>query len=323
MPDPWLYLNSMGTAAIVSAVVVLAMVRGRHHVSATWLNSACVIAIGLGLAAGFDVLSVRLTWPPVNGLDRFLTIAMPLVLGIELIVGRQHVPRWGAWLLRISLAVTLPRILLHGSVYLSDSAEGWTLLQAGAAMAVCGTLFAAVWVLLAWLSQRSPSISIPLALCLPIPCAGLTVMMAGYIKGGAAAFPLLATLVATTIMASLMRKRSVAPTRMIAPAILGIGVVSLFGLLFLGRFFGRLSTGSALAMFLAPLLCWVSELPQLRNQKPWIVGSIRLTLVSIPLLVVLAAAKRDFDRDMAPLMGQFQASKNASHHNLGSATSTD
>ena len=55
-------------------------------------------------------------------------------------------------------------------------------------------------------------------------------------------------------------------------------------------------------MFLAPLLCWVTEIPLLRNRKPWIVGTVRLTLVAIPLVVVLVAAKRDFDRDMAPLL---------------------
>ena len=61
-------------------------------------------------------------------------------------------------------------------------------------------------------------------------------------------------------------------------------------------------------MLLSPLLCWVTEIPQLRQRKPWLVGLLRLVLVAIPLLVVLAAAKRDFDRDMAPLLGKIPAS---------------
>lgn len=308
MPDPLLYLKAMGTAAIVSAMIVLAMVLTRRHASTTWLNFSCVIGIGLGLVVGYGVVSLRLAWPPVNGLDRFLTITVPLALGIELIAGIQNVPRWFAWLLRMSLAATIPRILLHGSVYLSGSAEGWTPWQAGAAFVVCGALLAGVWSLLSGLSQRSPGTSIPLAICLPILCAGLTVMMAGYIKGGVAAFPLVATLVATTIGARLMMaNRSIALANFSAPAIVGVGVVGLFGLLFLGRFFCRLSTGCALAMLLAPLLCWVTEMPQLRHRKPWLLGSLRLVLVAIPLLVVLAAAKRDFDRDMAPLLGKISA----------------
>ena len=307
MPEPLLYLKAMGAAAIVSAIIVLAMVLARRHASTTWLNLSCILGIGLGLVVGHGAVSLRLAWPPVNGLDRFLTITVPLALAIELIAGFQKVPRWVAWLLRMSLAVTIPRILLHGSVYLSDSPEGWTPWQAGMSLAVCGALLAGVWSLLSWLSQRSPGVSIPLALSLPILCAGLTVMMAGYIKGGVAAFPLLATLVATTVAAKLMSKRSVVLNNFQTPAIVGIGVVGLFGLLFVGRFFGRLSTGHALAMLLSPLLCWVTEMPQLRHRKPWFVGSLRLVLVAIPLLVVLAAAKRDFDRKMAPLLGNTQA----------------
>ena len=307
MPEPLLYLKAMGAAAIVSAIIVLAMVLARRHASTTWLNFSCILGIGLGIVVGYGVVSLRLVWPPVNGLDRFLTITVPLALSIELIAGFPNVPRWVAWLLRMSLAVTIPRILLHGSAYLSDSPEGWTPWQAGMSLAVCGALLAGVWSLLSRLSQRSPGTSIPLALCLPILCAGLTVMMAGYIKGGVAAFPLLATLVATTVAARLMSKRSVALNNFRAPAIVGIGVVGLFGLLFVGRFFGRLSTDYALAMLLSPLLCWVTEITQLRHWKPWLLGTLRLVLVAIPLLVVLAAAKRDFDRKMAPLLGNTQA----------------
>lgn len=321
MPEPLLYLKAMGAAAIVSAMIVLAIVatltkieriRGETHALGengytTRLNTACVIGISLGLVVGYGMVSLRLAWPPVNGLERFLTITVPLVLGIELIAGFQNVPRRIAWLLRMSLAATIPRILLHGSVYLSDSAEVWTPWQTGAALAVCGALLAGVWSLLSWLSQRSPGTSIPLAICLPILCAGLTVMMAGYIKGGVAAFPLVATLVATIIGARLMAKRSVALANFRAPAIIGVGVVGLFGLLFVGRFFGRLSTSDAVAMLLSPLLCWVTELPRLRHRQPWLVGTLRLVLVAIPLLVVLAAAKRDFDRKMTPLLRNSQA----------------
>lgn len=308
MPEPLLYLKAMGAATIVSAMVVLAIVGVRRCASTAWLNSACVLGIGLGLVVGYHMLSLRTAWPPVNGLDRFLTIVVPAVLGIELIAGFQCVPRWVAWFLRLSLAAMIPRILLHGSVYLSGSANVWTLRQIVTGLVLSGVLLASLWALLSWLSQRSPGVSIPLTLCLTIQCAGLTVMMTGYIKGGAAAFPFAATLAATTIGARLITKRSCAPTDVVAPAILGIGVVGLFGLLFIGRFFGRLSTACALVMLLAPLLCWITETPRLRHRKPWLVGSLRLILVAIPLVVVLVVAKRHFDRDMAPLLGKIPAS---------------
>ncbi|MBC8355246.1 MAG: hypothetical protein H8E66_24995 [Planctomycetes bacterium] len=303
MPEPLLYLKATAAAAIVSATFVLAMAGVRRSAIATWLNSTCVLAIGVGLAAGYSVLSLHLAWPPRNGLDRLLTIVVPLALIIELISGVERVPRWVAWFLRISLTATIPRILLHGSVYLSRSDNDWTLWQASLAMALCGALLAGAWSLLSCLSERSPGVSIPLALCLSIQCAGLTVMLAGYIKGGAAAIPLAAALVATSIGAKLVSKRTSPQTNIGWPAILGIGVVGLFGLLFIGRFFGRLSTERAIVMLLAPLLCWVTETSLLRDRKPWLVGSIRLVFVAIPLMMVLAVAKHDFDRDMGPLLG--------------------
>lgn len=298
MPEPQLYLQAMGAAAFASAMFVLAMAWVRRSIDATWLNSASVLGIGLGLVVGYYVLSFRLIWPPMNGLDRFLTIALPAVLTVELISGLHRVPRRIAWSLRLILSAGMPRILLHDSVYLSN----WTLWQAVIALAVCGALLVGLWSLLSCLSKRCPGVSIPLALCLTIQCVGLTVMMAGYIKGGAAAFPLAATLLGTVLGAKLVEKLLGVPVNFGTPAILGIGVVGLFSLLAIGWFFGRLTTSSALAMLLAPLLCWVTETPLLKHRKPWLVGSIRLALVAIPLVVVLSLAKCDFDRNMAPLL---------------------
>jgi 4-amino-4-deoxy-L-arabinose transferase-like glycosyltransferase len=72
----------------------------------------------------------------------------------------------------------------------------------------------------------------------------------------------------------------------------------------IGRFFGGLSTGVALILMLAPLLCWGTELPQLRCRPAWVVGSLRLLLVVIPLAALMLQAKRRFDRDTAPLLMQ-------------------
>jgi hypothetical protein len=312
MPEPLLYLKASGAAAIVSAVFMLTMTAVRRTPGVAWIHSTCVVAIGLGLAVGYYVLSLSVASPPMNGLDRLLVIVVPAVLGIELIAGLQSVPPWVAWSLRIGLAASMPRILLHGSVYLSGDSES-TVWLAGAILVGCGALLAALWSLLSWLSRRSPGVSIPIALSLTIQCAGLTVMMAGYIKGGAAAFPIVATLLAVAIAARLVTKRF-AVASVDAPAI-GIGVVGLFGLLFIGRFFGELSTSCTLVLLLAPLLCWATETPFLRDRKPWLVGSLRVVLVAIPLVVVLVVAKREFDRTMLPLLGNAMTpTTNVVHH---------
>lgn len=313
MPEPLLYLKATGAAAIASAMIVLAMVRMRRRANGTWVNAACVVGIGVGLSLGYRLLSLRLAWPPANGLDRFAMIVVPAILAVELIAGVQRVPFWFAWVLRLTLATIVPRILLRGSVYLSNSDDGWSQWEAVAILAVCSALLAGLWCLLSWLSVRSPGASIPLALAMAVQCAGVTVMLAGYIKGGAAAFPLAATIVVTTLVASLRMKSTVPPANHSFPALIGIGAVSLFCLLFIGRYFGRLSTGCALAILLASLLCWVTELPALRDRKPWIVGAIRLALVAIPLVVIFLLAKGEFDRKFSPLLGSKSAPMSRIH----------
>ncbi|TWU26269.1 hypothetical protein Pla52o_01220 [Novipirellula galeiformis] len=301
MPEPLLYCKAMGAAAIVSALIVLAIASLRR-VPATWLNGVCVAAVGAGLASGFTVLSLRFVWPPLSGLDRLLTIILPATLAIEWVAGHRRLPRWGAWAMRLSIAAAAPRVLLHGSVYLSESSE-WTGWQTHTILLLLGVLLCVVWGLLSQLSTRAAGVSIPLALAMTIQSAGVTVMVAGYIKGGAAAIPLASSLVATSIAAAWIAKRRDAALNSSSSVVIGIAVVGLFGILFIGRFFGRISSEAALTMMLAPLLCWVSETPLLRHRKPWIIGAFRLGTVAIPLLVLLAAAKRDFDRDIAPMLG--------------------
>lgn len=294
----------MLTAAIVSAIPVLAMASLKRPAGMTWLKSASIMGIGIGLSTGYQVLGFRLAWPPTNGLDRFLTIVIPAAVAIELAAGFDSVPRWFAWSLRVSLAAAIPRILLHNSVYLRDSDFTWAPWEACVILACCGGLVAVLWCLLAALNQRSPGVSIPLALSLTVQCAGITVVLAGYIKGGAAAIPLAATLTATTGAVWLFKKLACNSADNYESGIIGIGVVGLAGLLIIGRFFGELSTFSALTVPLAPLLCWATEIPFLRHRKRWVVGLTRLLLVAIPLLWVLIEAKINFDRDMAPLLTQ-------------------
>ena len=296
MPDPKLYLLAMSASAIASLVFVLVATAVARPASSTRLNIASIVGIGFGLAVGYQVLALRLAWPPVNGLDRLLLIIVPLALGIELIAGFPWVPRSISWAMRICLAVSAPRILLHGSVYLTSAGSDRDLWQSAAQLVLCSIMLIGMWGLLTMLSARSPGISIPLALAMTTQSAGLTIMMAGYIKGGAATIPLAAALVGTTVTTYLMRKQS----RL--SGTIGIGVVGLFGVLFIGRFFGRLSNLCALMLLLTPLLLWVSEIPCLRHRKPWLVGSVRLLLVALPLVAALALAKYEFDRKMAPLL---------------------
>jgi hypothetical protein len=297
MPEPLLYLQSLGAAAAISAAGVLAMA-GRRAVSPARLNAACVLGGCLGMIAGCWLLRWHLVWPPASALDRVVTLMIPAAMGIELVAGLPSVRPALARALRVIFVAAAPLVLLHGSIYLPGSEGGWTKWQAGLLLVIGSALLAVLWIPLAWLSRRSRSgLSIAGSLALTTLCAGGAVMLGGYLKGGAATFALAGSLAGVTVAARLI-------TPPLAPAVVALGVVQLFGVVGVGYFFGRLPAGSALVLLLAPLLCCVSELPSLRKRPAWVIGTVRLLLVAIPLAMILTVAKIDFDRKFAPLLSR-------------------
>lgn len=297
MPDAALYFKAVLISAGATAICVLALGGVRRPASAARLNAACVLAIALGLVLGGALLRLPLGWPPASALGRLLLIVLPAAVGAELLAGFERVPRWLAWSLRLALAASAGRILLHGSVYLAGVKSEWTAWQQAFTLTFCGAMLATVWALSIRLAEQTPGVSIPLVLCEASLASGAAIMLAGYLAGGETALVLAAALAGAAIAASFVGKRA-APQSLV-----GVGVVGLFGVLFVGRFFGRLSTGAALAVLLAPLLSWATETPPLRNRPRWLKGAVRLALAAIPLAIVLAFAKLEFDREMRPLLG--------------------
>ncbi len=313
MPDPVLFAKAVGAAAVASVLVTLAVAfvntrlrqanaRPPATPTPTGTGVSVVVGIGLGGALGFYILGdlpprslagAFPHWSVSNVLDRFLVVILPLTILVELAGESAFAPRWLIWFLRLGLAAGVGRALLHGSSYLLGTAGNWTVTQVWAALGAGALILAAAWILLGWLSHRRAGISLPLALSQTCLAAGITVMLSGYTDGGAAGL-LLAASAGGAVLAARLRGEFPA-----TDGAMGIGLVGLFGILVMGRFFGELSTGRALALFLAPLFCWASELPALRDRKPWVVGTVRLVLVALPLIFVLGLAKRDFDRDMA------------------------
>ena len=297
MPDPFQYLLAIAVAAGASALVALAFGGLKSGARTARTQAAIVLAMAAGLASGAYILRLQISWPPVNGLSRLLTIMLPFALAIEVLSSFSIVPPWFAWCWRLALAASAGRILLHDSVYVSGPGGEWSAWQVVAVLSIGGGMLALVWVLLTWLSRRSGGVSISLALAQAVLCGGLAVMLAGYVAGGAAALPVAGALVGCGAASGW---RKLPGSRL--EGVIGIGVVAFFGLLFIGRFFGQLSTARALALFLAPLLCWTTELPALRCQPAWRVAVLRLVLVGVPLVAVLVLAKRDFDRELLPLL---------------------
>lgn len=293
MPDPVLFAQAIAVAGIVSAIVVAALTLLCRPASAPRINAACIVGMSFGAVVGLRVLGLAPHWPPMDGLDRFLVILLPALVVIELLAGFARVPRPLAWTLRFGLAAVAGRVLLHGSSYLDGSSSDWTVGQIWIALVVSAALLSAVWSLLAWLLERSGGVSIPLVLSQTCLAAGMALMLSGFLTGGKAALPLAAILAGAALTSRLVTSRAA------CPGAVGIGIVSLFGVLMLGRFFGELSTGRAVVIVLAPLLCWVTELPVFRARKPWVVAAVRLALVALPLAAVLFLAQRDFARNSA------------------------
>jgi len=301
MPDPLLYLQAMGAAAVISALVVLIIAWFRPIALARRTPQLCILGIGLGMMTGYGMLSFPWDWPPSNALNRFLLIVIPAVCVLESLAGDSPVAIRVTWIARIVLAMLAPRILLHGSVYLKE----WNVGQSWIMLGACGSMLSGVWILLSRYTARSPGISLPIGLALSVQSAGLAVMLAGYIKGGVAAIPIAATLWGTAFALWMVRSASVDSVRGATRVLVGIGVVGLFGILVVGEYFGRLPSSSAFVILVSPLMCWITELPGLRRMRPHLKGMLAVLLITIPLLMVLFVAKREFDRTMAPLLGRY------------------
>jgi hypothetical protein len=292
MPEPLLYLQAMAAAAGASALVAIVL---------SWWSSSVklplVLAIVVGAIAGYWWLRYQPRYPPVSALDRFLVIVLPAVTLIEALACWKRLPSRVATALRLALALVVGRILLHDSVYLIGTNPTWTTTEAIGVLVLCAVMLAGTWLWLGRLAARSTGISLSLALVLSLLCAGIPIALAGSIKVGGAAVPLAAALAGAALVMRPYKNHE---------ALVGIGVVSLFSVLFIGRFFGGLSTVSALTIFLAPLLCWASELPYVRARSPAFRGGLRIVLVAVPLIVVLVLAKQAFDRDFKPLLTSLQ-----------------
>ncbi|QDS93652.1 hypothetical protein FF011L_24250 [Roseimaritima multifibrata] len=301
MPDPLLYTKAFATTGIVSALIVLAIVR---WADAKQVNRSlvCVPAFAVGLLLGFWGLGFRWSWPPFSAIDRLIVIVLPAAILVEWVAAMRRTPVWLGWGFRGLLAIAVPRILLHQSVYLSEAGE-WSPLQAVLVMVASSCLLISVWAALCRLSNRSQEgLSIPLSLCMSIQVAGIAVMLAGYIKGGAVAIPLTAAILGTSLAATLVWKPLVGKGAVQVQSVIGFAVLSLFSVLFVGCFFGEIGLTMALVILMAPMLSWGSELFGFAADKPWRGALLRVTLVAIPLMIVCVISKREFDRTLGPLV---------------------
>jgi hypothetical protein len=134
---------------------------------------------------------------------------------------------------------------------------------------------------------RARGMAVVVSLIVAASGAGVTIMLSGYSSGGQMGLPLTAALTGTA--ACLLVRVSV-PIQ----GVIGLGVVGLFSLLLIGRFFGELAMSHAVLLFLAPLLGWLTELPYIRQIRYAARGIARVLLTAAPVAVSLFLAQQRF-----------------------------
>jgi hypothetical protein len=288
MPDRDQILQSLAVAALTAAAAVLLcglLRKGRP----AWTAAGMVLGTGLGFCAGCAWLGAKPHWPPREDQDRFLLVLFPAVVLVELV--GTLAGKW-TWLLRVALAGSAAWILLFGSVYLTDlsgpGSREWTPEQTWLILPALATALIATWTSLATLARRTGGRSVPLSLALVCGGAAVTVMLSGYASGGQLGLPLAAA-VAGVMLTSLILARPLD-----ASGVTGVAVIGLFSLLLIGRFFGELKTPHAVILFLAPLACWLSELPLAQRLHPRLRGLSRAALTVLPVVLVVWLAQQKF-----------------------------
>jgi len=270
---------------------------------------AVIVAFVWGVVAGLFLLRALPSLPPTTGLDRFLVILLPVALAIE----AEAAAHWlgGFWLTaeRGCVALLAVPVLLHGSVWLEGG---------GPALAI---LAAALFLWASWEGitgevRASDDRVVAVVTVLALVVAGLSIAMAGWLKGGLVGLPLAGAL-AGALAAEWGGSRAGggslgrdggghAPSGL--PGLTAAGLVALFGLVVVGRCFGRLGSAAALLVLLAPLLAVMPAaigrgLPVSAAGRLLRSASYRILLAVVPLVIVLWWAKADFDTRLGHLLG--------------------
>jgi hypothetical protein len=294
MPDPVLIFKAVAAAGGLAAVILLACAWPWKAPLQKLAAVGCTTGAAVGFVVGCLVLGSKLQWPPREDVDRWLLCLVPAVVVAEFAAAFVERPRWIAWLARGLVAVAAGRILLHDTTYIADfpgAARQWSAFQTVVYLGAMAVALAAVWALLLRLAHRTSGRTVPLSIAVASGAAALTIMLSGYASGGQLGLALSGAIAGATV-ASLLLPKSIH-----LDGAVGVGIVGLFALLVVGRFFGELTTARAAILFISPLACWLTELPYLRTRKIWQRGVLQLVAVCLPLAFVIAQAQRQFAAD--------------------------
>jgi hypothetical protein len=261
-----------------------------------WL--AClgeIIVFGVGLAIGCRWLGVKLNAVPVEDQDRLLLVLLPLTAILEFVAALLAKRPWWGRTFRIVLAILVPPLMLLGSGYLPGGEAGapseWTSTQAITIVLSLGAALAIAWTLLNSAAQRPGGFAVPAALAVASLATGLCMMLSANASGGFLGLAVGGTIAGIVVAALIVARMTD------VSALVGLGLVGLFGLLMGGRFFSELSTTNAVLLFVAPLLCWAASVAPLRKLKPAARFCATLLVCVIPAAVAAGMAQYEFQME--------------------------
>lgn len=326
MPDPRQYGEALLIAGAASGLIALlwrfALARGVTGARATSESPAVSALAGwmqfaVAAGAGFWWLGARPRLPPLTGLDRLLVVVFPalLVMVVAISVASSlaakttfapaGVARF-TFAVRLLFALAMVAALLHGSVYLRP-ADGepiawsvkWGMLGASTGIAV-------VWELVERGSRRGSGGLTLGMLAVSILATGVMILLGGYVRGGAAAFPLAGGLLGAAFVGAWTSTSSSLPTPA-RTALVSSGAMGLCGLAIVGRCFGGLTTFEAIMAVGSPAAAWIGEWAVARRanetrRRHGLRAAVQIVCVLLALAPAVRASQLRFEQKMRPLL---------------------
>jgi hypothetical protein len=286
MPDPILLAKALGLAAVISVTMTLLFGRSSRK---TVVAAGSVLAVVIAVYAGLWILDLLPHVPPREALARLLLIVLPAAAVAELLAAASGRIGWAA---RGVVAASVTPVLLWGSVYTTDlsgpGSRAWSPAMSWIIYAMLGAVLMAAWMLMNRLGSRAGERVTVVSVAGTALGAGLVIMLSGYATGGQLAVPLAGGLAGVVLCSPVLKSKAV------GEGAAGVGLVSLFALLVVGRLFAGLTSLNAGLLFAAPLLGWAA---QAIPSRPRLGAGLRLGLAALPVVVALVLAQQKFTSD--------------------------
>jgi len=284
MPDPVAILSAMAVAGAATVLILLACSRLGNSTGAA---AGWPLAVGLGFVTGAAMLGFRPRGVLATDQERLLVVVVPLAVAVEVWIALNPMSVARMVLARGCVALSSGPLLLLGSVYLTGGSGGWSPVERVFFLLGLATLIIIPWLVLVMLQQRRPDPAISLSLAATSLAAGITTMLSGYASAGQLAFPLASTLAVASLATPAAGISS-------APGAVGVGWVCLAGVLFIGRFFGSLTSLDGVLLGVTPLVCWLAEYRPLCFWAAWPRRLFLLTLTLLMLGTIVWQAEHRF-----------------------------